>query len=51
MEFHDNFGNILREDILNKLESAGFEYKIYQDDCIGEAYEYEESGVIFAKLK
>jgi FkbM family methyltransferase len=51
MEFHDNFGNILREDILNKLESAGFEYKIYQDDCIGEAYEYEERGTIFAVKK
>jgi FkbM family methyltransferase len=49
LEFHDNFGNILREDILNRLESNGFTYQLYQDDCIGEAFEYEERGTIFAK--
>ena len=49
LEFHDNFGNILRDDILNRLDSCGFTYQIYQDDCQGEAYEYEEKGTIFAK--
>jgi FkbM family methyltransferase len=51
MEFHDNFGDILRDEILNKLEAAGFEYTMWQDDCKGEAYEYEERGTIFAKNK
>ena len=51
MEFHDNFGGILREDILNKLDDIGFEYRIYQDDCIGYASEYEDRGTIFAKNK
>lgn len=51
MEFHDNFGGILRDEILSKLESAGFNYTMWQDDCIGEAYEYEERGTIFAIKK
>ena len=49
MEFHDNFGGILRDEILSKLELAGFNYTMWQDDCVGEAYEYEERGTIFAK--
>lgn len=49
MEFHDNFGNILRDSILDKLENSGFTYEIYQDDCIGIGNEYEERGTIFAK--
>lgn len=51
MEFHNNYGGRLRDDILNKLESAGFEYDLYLDDCIGMSNDYEESGVIFAKNK
>lgn len=51
MEFHDNYGGVLRENILNRLENAGFEYNLYQDNCIGYANEYEESGTIFAKNK
>jgi len=51
MEFHDNYGNILREEILNRLDSVGFEYRIYQDNCIGSASEFEENGTIFAKNK
>jgi FkbM family methyltransferase len=49
MEFHDNFGGILRDSILNKLDDAGFKYDLYQDDCIGIGNDYEESGTIFAK--
>lgn len=49
MEFHDNFGGILRDEILTKLELAGFTYTMWQDDCKGQAYEYEERGTIFAK--
>ena len=49
MEFHDNFGGILRDKILSKLEDAGFIYDIYQDDCINYASEWEERGTIFAK--
>jgi FkbM family methyltransferase len=49
VEFHDNYGGILRESILDKLESNGFSYEILQDDCIGEAYEYEERGTLFVK--
>jgi FkbM family methyltransferase len=49
IEFHNNYGSILRDDILNKLEMAGFGYSLFQGDCIGEAYEYEEMGTIFAK--
>lgn len=48
MEFHDNFGGILRDEILTKLELAGFTYTMWQDDCKGQAYEYEERGTIFA---
>jgi FkbM family methyltransferase len=51
IEWHDNFGGVLREDILNRLDSNGFDYKLLQGDCIGEAYEYEERGTIFAKKK
>jgi FkbM family methyltransferase len=51
IEWHDNFGGILREDILNRLDSNGFDCKLLQDDCIGEAFEYEERGTIFAKKK
>jgi len=51
MEFHDNFGGVLRYEVLNKLNQAGFEYKIYQDDCVGIGYEYEERGTIFASKK
>jgi FkbM family methyltransferase len=51
MEFHDNFGGILRDEVLNKLDQAGFQYEIYQDDCVGIGYEYEERGTIFAKNK
>ena len=49
MEFHDNFGGILRDNILSKLEESGFTYEIYQDDCINSASEWEERGTIFAK--
>jgi hypothetical protein len=49
MEFHENFGGILRDKILSKLEDAGFTYDIYQDDCINSASEWEERGTIFAK--
>ena len=49
MEFHENFGGILRDKILSKLEEAGFTYDIYQDDCISSASEWEERGTIFAK--
>ena len=49
MEFHDNFGGILRDTILSKLEDSGFTYEIYQDDCINPASEWEERGTIFAK--
>lgn len=48
MEFHDNFGGILRDEILTKLEVSGFTYTMWQDDCKGQAYEYEERGTIFA---
>ena len=34
MEFHDNFGGVLRDNILSKLEDSGFTYDIYQDDFI-----------------
>ena len=51
VEFHENFGGILRNEILEKLEKSGFEYKIYQGDCINDASEWEESGTIFAKNK
>jgi FkbM family methyltransferase len=49
VEFHNNFGGILRESILNRLDANGFTYEILQDDCVGEAYEYEESGTLFIK--
>lgn len=49
IEWHDNFGNVLRDNILDRLESNGFRCQLLQDDCIGEAYEYEERGTIFAK--
>jgi FkbM family methyltransferase len=49
MEFHDNFGGILRDVILNKLDEAGFKYELYQDDCVGLANDYEERGTIFAE--
>ena len=49
IEFHNNFGGILRDDILNKLEDNGFEYTLYQDNCISKASEWEENGTIFAK--
>jgi FkbM family methyltransferase len=49
IEWHDNFGNILRDDILNRLDKNGFSYKLLQDDCVGEAGEYEERGTIFVK--
>lgn len=49
MEFHDNFGGILRDNILSKLENSGFTYEIFQDNCIDTASEWEERGTIFAK--
>lgn len=49
LEWHDNFGNILRDELLSRLDSNGFSYKLLQDDCVGEAFEYEERGTIFAK--
>ncbi len=49
VEFHNNFGGILRDSILNRLDANGFTYEILQDDCVGEAYEYEESGTLFIK--
>ena len=51
IEFHNNFGGILRDDILKKLEDNGFEYTLYQDNCISKASEWEENGTIFAKNK
>lgn len=49
VEFHENYGGLLRDSILDKLESNGFSYQILQDDCLGEAYEYEERGTLFVK--
>ena len=49
VEFHDNYGGLLRDSILDKLESNEFSYQILQDDCLGEAYEYEERGTLFIK--
>jgi FkbM family methyltransferase len=51
IEFHNNFGGILRDDILKKLEDNGFEYTLYQDNCVSKASEWEENGTIFAKIK
>jgi FkbM family methyltransferase len=51
LEFHDNFGNILNDSIISKLEGAGFTYEIYQDDCVGIGNDYEERGTIFAIRK
>jgi FkbM family methyltransferase len=48
LEFHDNYGGILRDKILNKLDKNGFTYNLYQADCKSQSYEYEESGTIFA---
>ena len=48
LEFHDNYGDILRNKILDKLDRNGFTYKLYQADCKSQSYEYEESGTIFA---
>ena len=49
IEFHNNFGGILRDSILTKLDESGFSYEILQDDCINTANEWEERGTIFAK--
>ena len=49
LEFHENYGGILRDTILNRLEESGFTYDIYQDDCINSASEWEDRGTIFAK--
>ena len=49
LEFHENYGDILRETILNRLEESGFTYEIYQDDCVNSASEWEDRGTIFAK--
>jgi len=49
LEFHENYGDILRDTILNRLEESGFTYEIYQDDCVNYASEWEDRGTIFAK--
>jgi len=51
LEFHDNYGDILRTKILDKLDRNNFSYKLYQGDCKSASYEYEESGTIFALNK
>lgn len=47
LEFHDNFGGVLQGSIINKLNQFGFQYEIYQDDCVGIGNDYEERGTIF----
>lgn len=49
IEFHDNFGGVLRDSILKRLSENGYQFGIYQEDCINEASEYEEKGTVFAK--
>lgn len=50
VEFHSNYGGILSESILRRLDDL-FEYQILQDDCKSRASEWEESGTIFARRK
>ena len=51
LEFHENFGGVLWDKILRRLDNLGYNYQIFKEDCKNPAnLQKDDKGVVFASL-
>ncbi|NBP57167.1 FkbM family methyltransferase, partial [bacterium] len=52
LEFHENFGGVLWDKILRRLDGLGYNYQIFKEDCKNPAnLQKDDKGVVFASLR
>jgi FkbM family methyltransferase len=51
LEFHENFGGVLWDKILRRLDNLGYNFQIFREDCKNPAnLQKDDKGVVFASL-